>query len=350
MKLTLSEVIKLIGEGTLEGDANYNIQGIASLKDAGSADISFYSSSTAVLKEQLAKTKAGAILFGPDLKEDAELYKGNRISVLNVRLAWTKLLQVREKELRKPRQGISPKADIASSAKIGANVSIGAFCVIEENVVIGANTAIHPYTFIGDNVRIGDDCLIYPRVVIREGCTLGNRGIIHAGAVIGSDGYGFVNVNGKHEKVPQIGIVEIHDDVEIGANCCIDRATTGKTIIGEGTKFDNAVHIGHNVTIGKHCLLVAQAGIAGSTTVGDDVIIGGQAAIRDNVSIGDKAIIGPQTGIIGNVKSGEVLFGTPGIDIKESIKLSAFYRKLPEMYRAFKKQQKAQAENNKTPA
>lgn len=335
MEITLSELIQSLGEGKLEGDPNGVVSGVSSLAQATSKDISFYGSSK--YKEELAGTKAGCVFFEQELVQDAALYQGNKIFVNNARWAWTKILRIWEQGLRSSPRGISAKAEIAPSARLGSNVDVGAFSVIEEDVVIAGNTTIYPQCYIGARVAIGSGCIIYPQVTIREGCIIGDRVIIQPGAVIGADGYGFIQVNGKHEKIPQIGIVEIQSDVEIGANCAIDRSNVDRTTIGEGSKFDNLVHIAHNVQIGKHCLLVAQAGIAGSTEVGNGVVVGGQSAIRDNVTIADGVIIGPQAGVTRSVKSGEVLFGTPAIDIKESIKITALARKLPEIYEAVKK-------------
>ena len=334
MKIDLTALARLVDAEISGGDPHRIISGVDSLKDAAAGDVAFYASGK--YKDELAATKAGWVLFGEDSRTDAASYHGDKLFTKNVRSSWIKVLRFKERDMVSHPKGVSAKADIATSVRLGAGVSVGSFTVIGEDTLVADNTVIYAQCYIGSDVTIGKDCVIYPRVTVREGAIIGDRVIIHPGTVIGADGYGYVQVEGRHEKVPQLGIVEIQDDVELGANVAVDRAALGRTVVGAGTKVDNMVHIAHNVQIGKNCLFIAQSGVAGSTIIGNNVIVGGQSAIRDNVEIGDGVIIGPQAGVIGNLKSGEVVFGTPCIDIKESMRLSALYRKLPEMYKKFK--------------
>ena len=219
-------------------------------------------------------------------------------------------------------KGIHPKAHVEPTAKIGAG------------------TIIYPGCYIGHNVRIGEKCLIYPNVVLREDTLVGNRVIIHPGTVLGSDGYGFATDKGVHHKIPQIGRVVIEDDVELGANCTVDRATTGETRIGAGTKIDNLVHIAHNVQIGRGCLITGQVGIAGSARIGDRVMMGGQVGISGHLTVGDGAVIAAQSGVMSDVEPGAVLFGSPVRPIKQAMKLQAIYGKLEEIYDTIKQVRK----------
>ena len=237
-------------------------------------------------------------------------------------------------EAAKPRkQGISPKADIAESATIGDNLYIGAFAIIGEGVTIGNNVQIYSNAVIGDNVVIGDDTIIYPNVTIYHHCVIGQRVIIHAGVVIGGDGFGFAPAENGYDKIPQIGNVVIEDDVEIGANTCIDRSTMGSTIIHKGVKLDNLIQVAHNVEIGENTVMAAQSGIAGSTKIGQWCMFGGQVGMAGHISIADKTHVGAQAGITNSIrKSGETIIGSPAWDAKGFMKSAAIFRRLPDMY------------------
>ncbi|MEA3307001.1 MAG: UDP-3-O-(3-hydroxymyristoyl)glucosamine N-acyltransferase, partial [Elusimicrobiota bacterium] len=256
-----------------------------------------------------------------------------------------------EKEIRPARQAsIHKTAIIDETAIIEKDVFIGPYVVIEKNTKIFKGVHINAHSFIGDNVQIGENSFIHPNVNIGEHCIVEKNAIIHSGVVIGSDGYGYTKVNGVHEKIPQIGKIIIRENVEIGANCAIDRATLGETIIGAGTKLDNLVQIAHNVTIGANCLIMGQAGIAGSTVIGHNVIIGGQAAISDHIKVGDNAIIMGKTGIISNLEDGKIVFGHVARPHRKAMKIEVLLGKLPEMYKAFKKiQKKLGLQDSKTP-
>jgi len=289
--VSISEIVTLVG-GRYDGAADRVIRGVGTLKDATEDQISFLGNPT--YAPQIATSRAGAILVPNDLESDDPRF----IRVVKPHAALADVID-RWFNNRKVPRGISPLASIAATAKIGANVTIGAFCSI------------------GENVTIGDDTLIYANVSIYDGTQVGRRCILHSGVVLGSDGYGFVAVGGKHRKIPQVGIVRIEDDVEIGSNSCVDRAALGETVIGEGTKIDNLVQIGHNVRIGKHCLLVSQVGIAGSTELGDNVVVAGQAGVAGHLKLGNGAQIGAAAAVFHDVPAGTKVMGNPAVEFRE---------------------------------
>ncbi|MBI4668555.1 MAG: UDP-3-O-(3-hydroxymyristoyl)glucosamine N-acyltransferase [Elusimicrobia bacterium] len=335
MAFKISQIIAAIGPAKFEGDPNFTVEAPASLQDAGTQNITLFSNEK--YAEQAAGTKAGCLLTAEKLAHLAASFKGNKIIVPHIQEAWAKLLGLWDRELSEQPWGIDPKAVVSRTVRLGKNVSIGAMTVIEDRVVIGDGAVIYPQCFLGRGVIIGADTVIYPQVVIRERCKIGSHVIIHPGVVIGADGYGYYPANGKHVKIPQIGTVEIGDDVEIGANVTIDRATMGATRIGSGTKIDNLVQIAHNVQIGKNCLIVAQSGIAGSSVLGDGVILGGQAGVGDHIEIAAGTIVGGGAGVIGDVKEKDVLWGTPARNHRQVMRLLALYYKLPEINEAVKK-------------
>ncbi len=267
--------------------------------------------------------------------------KATLIKVTNARDCVAKLLQLYE-SMKPKKQGIDSLAFIAPSAKIGENVYIGAFAYIGEGVVIGDGCRIHPHATILDGTELGKDCIIYPNVTIYHSCKLGNRVTIHAGSVVGSDGFGFAPNPEKncYDKIPQIGIVTIEDDVEIGANTCIDRSTMGSTYIRKGVKLDNLVQIAHNTDIGENTVMSAQVGIAGSTKVGQWCMFGGQVGIAGHISIGNKVFLGAQSGVPGSLKDNQQLIGTPPMEQRPYFKSQAIFQRLPEMYKELNKLKK----------
>ena len=230
------------------------------------------------------------------------------------------------------KQGIDPLASVATNAKIGNNVYIGAFACIEEGAEIGDNTYIHPHVTVGCNAKVGANTILYPNVTIYHDCRVGNNCILHAGSVIGADGFGFAPTENGYEKIPQIGIAILEDDVEIGANTCVDRATMGATIIRKGVKLDNLIQIAHNVEVGSHTVMASQVGIAGSTKIGERCTFAGQVGVAGHITIGDHVTVGAQSGIPGNTKSGTTLMGYPAIDPKQFARSAVIYKKLPDMY------------------
>ena len=250
-----------------------------------------------------------------------------------------KLLQIYE--AAKPRKsGIDPLASISPKATIGKDVYVGAFAVIGDNAVIGDGCQIYPHAVIGDGVKVGEQCLIYPNVTIYHGCVLGNRVTLHAGSVVGSDGFGFAPSANGYDKIPQIGIVTIEDDVEIGANTCIDRSTMGSTYVRKGVKLDNLVQIAHNTDIGENTVMSAQVGIAGSTKVGQWCMFGGQVGIAGHITIGNKVFLGAQSGVPSSLGDNQTLIGTPPMEKLPYFKSQAIFQKLPDLYKQIMRLQK----------
>ncbi|OGR91615.1 MAG: UDP-3-O-(3-hydroxymyristoyl)glucosamine N-acyltransferase [Elusimicrobia bacterium RIFCSPLOWO2_01_FULL_59_12] len=329
-----SEIAQAV-RGLIEGDGTIRIEGAAGLEEATERHISFFHNPKYSI--HLEKTKAGAILLSNNTNGLLLPSGKTLIRVPNPPMAFAQVLALFERrQLHHPAPGIHPQAVVSPQANIGPGAAIGPLTVVEEGAHIGAGSVLYSGCYIGARVRIGENCLVYPNVVLREDTQLGARVVVQPGAVLGSDGYGFATQGGTHHKIPQIGKVVVEDDVEIGANVTIDRATTGETRIGAGTKIDNLVHIAHNVHIGKNCLIVAQVGISGSTRIGDQVTLAGQAGIVGHITIGDGAVIGAQAGVIGDVEPGAVLWGTPARPHRETMKLQAIFGKLPEIYDALK--------------
>ena len=243
-------------------------------------------------------------------------------------------------QARPEKKGIEEGAHIAASATLSDSIYIGAFAYIGENVTVGEGSKIYPQCYIGDNVKIGKDTVIYPGVKIYHDCVIGDRCIVHAGAVIGADGFGFAPHDGTYVKIAQIGNVVLENDVEIGANTTIDRATMGSTVIHEGVKLDNLIQVAHNVEIGKNTVMAAQCGVAGSTKVGSHCMMGGQVGIAGHITIGDHVNVGAQTGIPNHVESNSTLLGTPAIPAREFARTSVLTRKLPELNQTIRQLQK----------
>ena len=310
MNLTAEEINRLV-KGRVTGDGARRIRGISGLEEAGPDDITFVKDPKHL--SLLKQTKAGTVLVTPEAasKHAPALNGKTLVLVENPYLAFVTLLQFVEKEKTRPSQGVHASAVVHPNVTLGANVSVGANAVVEENARIGAGTRIGAQCYIGPGAQIGSDCVIHPQVVLRDEVRVGERCIIHSGAVIGADGYGYIQQNGHHMKIPQIGTVIIEDDVEIGAGTTVDRATTGATRIGTGTKIDNLVQIAHNVQIGPHCLIIAQVGIAGSSRLGTGVVLAGQVGMIDHIKIGDGAIVGAQSGISEDVPAHSIYFGSP---------------------------------------
>ena len=299
--VAIQEIVELVG-GRYTGAADLFISGVGTLADAGPDQLSFLSNPR--YASQLSSTRAGAILVAEELVGDDRRY----IRVANPYLAWARVIE-RWFVPRPAPSGISPLASVSASAKLGANVAVG------------------PFTTIGDDVVIGEDTIIYSNVAIYPGSVIGKRCIIHSGTVIGADGYGFVIENGRHRKVPQIGIVRIGDDVEIGAGCTIDRASIGETVVGEGTKIDDQVMIAHGAKVGKHCLLVAQVGVAGSTELGDYVVVAGQSGFSGHLKIGDRVQVAAKSAVLSDVPSDTKVMGSPAMPFREFARREAWLKR-----------------------
>ena len=328
MRLTLKEIAELLKDLNSEviGDSNVIITGASGIKEALSGDITFLANSK--YSSLLNKTSASAVITSQDIDSPGKPI----IRTDNPSLAFARIISLIAPDAGKHFQGIHPTAILGKNVKLGKDVALGAYVIIADDAVLGDNVTIYPGSFIGKKSNIGDGTLIYPNVSIREQIIIGRRVIIHSGTVIGSDGFGFVAVDGIQHKIPQVGIVEIGDDVEIGANVTIDRARFGKTIIGAGTKIDNLVQIAHNVTIGKNCLIVAQVGISGSTTCGDNVVIAGQAGLSGHLTIGDGAIIAAGSGVGKSVPPKSMVSGWPARPFHTTQKVNAHSQNLPKLF------------------
>ncbi|HXV68829.1 MAG TPA: UDP-3-O-(3-hydroxymyristoyl)glucosamine N-acyltransferase [Nitrospira sp.] len=321
--ITLAEIHRLIG-GTLHGNDQTTVFELAGLNETNPRALSFVANDKVLQAHK--ELPAGALLVHRHLSQ----FPIPQIVVGNPFLAFTR---VAEKFFVRPPipRGIAGELTQGTDVRIGADASIWPFVTLGDRVTIGARVTLYPGVFIGSDSTVGDDCILYPNVVVREGCTLGARVIIHSGSVIGSDGFGYLQHQGRHHKIPQIGGVVIEDDVEVGANVTIDRATMGRTVIKQGTKIDNLVQIAHNVTVGAHTIIVGQVGIAGSTTIGHHVMIGGQAGISDHVQIGDQVMIAARAGVTRNVESYRIMSGTPAQPHESSLRIQAVINHLPEL-------------------
>ncbi len=322
MRKTLTEIARIV-KGEIIGEKNLSIKGFSSIEEAKEGDLSFLSHQKYLPLAQ--KTKASAII----VPRDIELPGKSIIRTDHPSLAFAQIVAYYTKNDFQPIKGIHKMAIIAKNAKIGRNVAIGPYTVIEARAQVGDNTTIYSGCYIGPETALGKDCLIYPNITIRERSKIGNRVVIHSGTVIGSDGFGFEAVDGAHQKIPQIGIVVIEDDVEIGANVTIDRARIDKTIIGRGTKIDNLVQIAHNVIVGENCIIVSQVGISGSTTIGKDSILAGQVGIVGHIEIGEGSIIYAKSGISKSLPASSKVFGYPAQPLNEFKKIHASLNRLP---------------------
>jgi UDP-3-O-[3-hydroxymyristoyl] glucosamine N-acyltransferase len=322
MKLSLTKIAKLV-DGEIVGDPDKNICSAAPFESATEDQITFAQSQKLIKK--IDKTQAGAVLV-PDL------CKGEKtlIVVKDPKVAFVKVMQQLYPPV-KPENNVSSSAHIGNNLVCGGNVSIAPFVVVSDNVTIGDRVMLHPGVFLGDNVKIGNDVVIWPNVTIYDRCRIGNRVIIHAGTVIGSDGFGFVPEGDIYHKMPQTGIVQIDDDVEIGPLNAIDRATFGKTRIKKGVKTDNLVHIAHNVTVGENSVLAGQVGVAGSTSIGKHCVFAGQAGIGDHVSLGDNVTIGPKSGVLQDVPDNTIGSGIPIMPHRIWLRVQRMLPRLPEL-------------------
>lgn len=325
-----SEIAKIV-EGVLEGE-DIEVGEISTLLDSKEGDLSFLWDRS--LCGELEITKASVIVLPYDF--NIELRGKTLIKVKDPKVAMVKLLRELFKREHPVDVGVHELAYVEEDVTIEEGARVAPFSYVGRGSKIGSNTVIYPFVFIGENVSIGRDCVIYPLVSIREDVKIGDRVIIHSGAVIGSDGFGFIPLKEGALKIPQVGIVVIEDDVEIGANVTIDRATVGETRIGKGTKIDNLVHIAHNVKIGRNTLIAALCGIAGSSKIGDSVMMGGQAGVRDHVSVGEGSVIAGRSGVTKDIPPRSFVSGFPAMDHKEELKLEALIRRLPELFQRVK--------------
>lgn len=325
--LTLSQIAALLQCPVPAGEDRV-ITGMATLEDATESDLSFIGSDAYL--PQLAQTRAAAVI----VQKRVKLPSGESRPVFVVDdadLAVAVVLEQLAPPVPRPAVGVDPSAQIAPTASLGDKVAIGINVVVGQRTSIGAGTILHPGVVIGDDVRIGDGCELFPNVVVRERITIGDRVIIHAASVLGTDGFGYRWDGQRHVKIPQIGTIIVEDDVEIGSCVCIDRAKFSNTRIGRGTKIDNLVQIGHNVQVGPHCIIVGQAGLAGSVRLGQGVVLGGQTAVRDHVSIGDGAMAAACSAIAEDIEPKAIVSGMPALPHRQSLREQAAFRRLPDL-------------------
>jgi UDP-3-O-[3-hydroxymyristoyl] glucosamine N-acyltransferase len=333
MQKTLKEIADFI-DGELVGSGNAVITGVCGIKEAREGEITFLANVKYL--PFIDKTHASAIITSREITTASKPI----IRVNNPSLAFAKAVSLFSPVEVKHPTGIHPTAILGKKVLLGKNVAIGAYAVLEDNVSVGDNTVIYGQCYIGCLSRIGQDTLIYPQVSIRESVIIGSRVIIHNGTVIGSDGFGYIPVDGKHQKIPQTGSVEICDDVEIGANVTIDRARFDKTVIGKGTKIDNLVHIAHNVIVGENSLIIAQAGVSGSTVIGNGVTLAGQAGLVGHITIGDNAIVAAQAGVTKSVPANTLVSGYPAKPHETAKRVNACVQNLPRLYELVKQLEK----------
>jgi UDP-3-O-[3-hydroxymyristoyl] glucosamine N-acyltransferase len=326
-----ADILALIQPQLIRGSTTETVCWIAPLSAAAPGDLSFLGNPK--YKSEVAATRASVVLLPPDYVGEP---RENQLFLLveNPSLALARLCSRIEQALwPRPEPGIHPSAIVAPGARVAASATIGPLCVVESAAVIGERTHLQAQVFVGRGATIGDDCWLMPGSVLATECVLQKRVRLHPGVVVGSDGFGYEFVSGRHAKVPQVGTVLVGDDVEIGANSTLDRARFSKTIIGEGTKIDNLVQIGHNVVIGKHCLLCAQTGISGSTTVEDYVVLGGQVGVAGHISIGKGVRAGGQAGITSDVAAGSVINGTPAVPYMLERRIAVLQQRLPDLFK-----------------
>ena len=326
MEFTAQQIADILN-GCVAGDPAVKVSGFSKIEEGVPGTLTFLANLK--YEQYIYHTKASIVLVNNDFKPTAPV-EATMIKVTNAYSSLAKLMELAEQSKAK-KSGINATAYIAASATIADDCYIGAFAYIGENAKIGKGCMIYPYVYIGDNVCIGEQTTVYPHVTIYMDCCIGNNCIIHAGAVIGSDGFGFAPEDGKYKKIAQLGNVVIDDDVEIGANTTIDRAVMGSTIIHKGVKLDNLIQIAHNVEVGCHTAMAAQVGIAGSTKIGDNCMLGGQAGVVGHLQIGDNAQIGAQSGITKSVKENAKVMGTPYMPLTSFLRSHINIGKLPEL-------------------
>jgi UDP-3-O-[3-hydroxymyristoyl] glucosamine N-acyltransferase len=334
MEFTVKQIATLLS-GQIEGDENLKVRQLAKIEEAQTGQISFLSNPK--YEPYLYDTQATAVIVDKDF-EPKKQFSTTLIRVENAYTAFTQLLEEYEKILKGHKQGIEQPSFVGSGTQLGQNIYLGAFAYVGSNTQIGQNVKIYPQAYVGDNVQIGDNTVIHPGVRIYNNTIIGKNCTIFANSVVGSDGFGFApQPDGTYRTIPQLGNVIIEDNVSIGANVTIDCATMGSTILRQGVKLDNLIQVAHNVEIGKNTVMAAQSGIAGSTKVGENCVVGGQVAIIGHITVADRTQIGGQAGVNRTVKEpGQALNGTPAMDMKDSLRSLAIFRKLPELDKKLK--------------
>lgn len=320
---TIQQIADHVG-GNIIGDTAIKIQSAATLDSADSGQITFLSNPKYAAR--VKQTQAAAVLVAKKVETNAV-----QILTEDPYYAFMQTVVLLHGHREHPKTGISPLATVAGSAKIGHNCNIHPYAIIHENAVIGDNCQIYSGVFIGPNVKLGNDCIMYPNAVIYDGCQVGDRVIVQSNASVGQDGFGFATHKGEHHKIPQIGIVILEEDVEIGSNTVVERGTLENTVIGKGSKIGDAVAIGHGTKIGPHCLLVPQAGIAGSAELGHHCVIGGQVGVVGHIKVGNLVTVGAQAAVINNIPDGSTVLGAPAIDANKAKRAYALIETLPDI-------------------
>lgn len=328
MEFTAKQIAAYVG-GEIIGDENATVCTFAKIEEGVKGALSFLANPK--YASYIYDTQSSIVLVNSDFIPERPI-QATLIKTANAYESLAKLMTLYE-SVKPKKTGISPMASVAASATIGENVYIGPFVSIGEKAIIGNNTVIEANTSVGDNATVGSDCILYNHVTIYHDCKVGNRCILHAGSVVGADGFGFAPGANGYEKIPQIGIAILEDDVEIGANTCIDRATMGATIIKRGVKLDNMVQIAHNVIVDEHTVMAAQCGVAGSTKIGSWCMVGGQAGISGHIKIGNQVKVGGHSGVTNSVQDGKAVMGYPSFEHTQFARATVVFKKLPEMYR-----------------
>ena len=323
-KRTLGELAEYVG-GRVYGDPDIVIRSASTLGRANKGDISFLANNR--YEKQLRTTKASAVIVGKEITNVSTPL----LVTEDPYYAFMQIMVLLHGHRKHKKVGISPKASISDSAKIGADCHIHDFVIIADEAKVEDGCVIYPSAYIGRGTQLGNNCIIYPNVVIYDGCKIGNHVIINANSTIGEDGFGYASHKGVHHKIPQTGTVIIENDVEIGACCGIERGTLGDTVIGEGSKLGDLVAVGHGTKIGAHCLLIAQVGIAGSTTLGRHCIVGGQVGIVGHINIGNNVTIAAKAGVINNIPDGKVVLGAPAFEANQAKRAYSMIQHLPEI-------------------
>jgi len=329
VNVTVAEIAELVG-GRVHGDGSLLLTGVRAIRQARPGDLTFLSDPR--YRPYLTGTQAGAALVGPDLPAAP----CTRIEVDQPFRAFLRVLEVYPPSQPVHPVGIDPTAAVAEDAELGENVAIGPHAFVGPGVRLGDNVVLYPNVFVGARCSIGSETVVYANASLREDTRVGRRCIIHCGASIGSDGFGFVPRDGRHEKVPQVGNVELGDDVEVGANSAIDRAAFGTTLIGSGTKVDNLVQIGHNTEVGEHCLICGNAGIAGSAIIGDHVTVAAGAGVVGHLEVGDHVTIAGYAGVTKSIPPGRIVSGFPAMDHVAERRVKAATRRLPDALRTIR--------------
>lgn len=342
--MTIEELASRLG-GQLEGgEPSLQLTAVSGIMEAGPGHVTFLANPkyTAKLDRCLASAALVPLTYSGG-------FPGAKIRVADPSSSFVEVVKIFLPPPIEREPGLHPSALLPEDAQLGEDVTIGAFVVLEPGVIVGDRSVVGAYSYLGHGVSVGRDCLLHPRVTVREHCRIGDRAVIHCGAVIGSDGFGYNFNNGTHEKIPQVGIVEIDDDVEIGANTTIDRARFGRTWIQSGTKIDNLVQIAHNVVIGKHSLVIAQTGIAGSTTLGSNVTLAGQTGIAGHLHLGDRSVVAAQGGVGRNLEPGEMMWGSPAVPMRQRKETVVYQKRLGELFQRVKTLEKNQPVPPETP-